>query len=257
MLFRSPGQTEVRFRRVDGEYHWFQISSTPVHDEQGRLIRWYGINIDIDDRKRAEQQLRQKEEDLRTITDAIRQFIVVLAPDGTTLYANKVALENTGFIIRDLTDEGLLARSGLAGPADAHGELAWNQVWRIAAHPDDRDRIRAERRDGFLRRAPFELEARLLFKNGQYRWQLFQYNPLKDECGQIIRWYVTATDIEQRKQVEERIRNENLVLREQIDRDSMFEDIVGSSEPLWRVLTQVGKVAPSDSTVLILGETGT
>jgi len=255
--FRKPGQTEVRFRRADGEYRWFQISSTPVHDGQGRLIRWYGMNIDIDDRKRAEQQVRQKEEDLRTITDAIRQFIVVLAPDGTTLYANKIALENTGFRIRDLTDEGLLARAGLARPADAPGELAWNQVWEIAAHPDDRDRIRAERRDGFLRGAPFELEARLLFNNGQYRWQLFQYNPLKDEYGQIIRWYVTATDIEQRKQVEERIQNENLVLREQIDRDSMFEDIVGSSEPLRRVLTQVGKVAPSDSTVLILGETGT
>jgi len=64
--FRKPGQTEVRFRRADGEYRWFQISSTPVHDGQGRLIRWYGMNIDIDDRKRAEQQLRQKEEDLRT-----------------------------------------------------------------------------------------------------------------------------------------------------------------------------------------------
>jgi formate hydrogenlyase transcriptional activator len=72
-----------------------------------------------------------------------------------------------------------------------------------------------------------------------------------------MRWYATGTDIEDRKQAEERIRNENLALREQIDRDSMFEDIVGSSEALRRVLRQVRKVAPSDSTVLILGETGT
>ena len=92
----KPGQTELRFRRVDGEYRWFQISAAPVHDEQGNLVRWYGINIDIDDRKRAEQKLRQNEEDLRTIIDAIRQFVVVLAPDGSTLYANRVALENTG-----------------------------------------------------------------------------------------------------------------------------------------------------------------
>ena len=65
--FRKPGQTEVRFRRSDGEYRWFQISSAPVHDEQRRLIRWYGINIDIDDRKRAEQQLGQKEERVRRL----------------------------------------------------------------------------------------------------------------------------------------------------------------------------------------------
>ena len=90
---RKPGTTEVRLRRFDGEYRWFQIAAAPVHDEQGNLVRWYGINTDIDDRKRAEQKLRQDEEDLRTITDAIRQSIVVLAPDGTTLYANRVALD--------------------------------------------------------------------------------------------------------------------------------------------------------------------
>ena len=86
----------MRLRRFDGEYRWFQIAAAPVHDEQGNLVRWYGINIDIDDRKRAEQKLAQDEADLRTITDAIRQSIVVLAPDGTTLYANRVALDHTG-----------------------------------------------------------------------------------------------------------------------------------------------------------------
>src|SRR5262245_44767131 len=92
----NAGQTELRLRRADGDFRWFQMSVAPVHDERGRLVRWYGINVDIDDRKRAEQQLRRNEEELRTTTDAIRQFIVVLAPDGSTLYANKVALESTG-----------------------------------------------------------------------------------------------------------------------------------------------------------------
>ena len=78
-----------------------------------------------------------------------------------------------------------------------------------------------------------------------------------NEDGHIVRWFATATDIEERKHAEERTRNENLALREQIDRDSMFEDIVGSSDALRKVLRQVSKVAPSDSTVLILGETGT
>jgi len=213
--------------------------------------------IDITERKRAEHEVWQSEAGLRTITDSIRQFIVVLAPDGTTLYANKLALENVGFTIRDLTHENLLTRAGLPRQAEAPGELAWNQVWRKTAHPDDLNRIQAERRKGFLQEAPFDLEARLLLKNGLYRWQLFQYNPLKDEYGQIIRWYVTATDIDDRKRMEEQLRNENLVLREEIDRSSMFDEIVGSSKSMRQLLKHVEKVAPSDSTVLILGETGT
>ena len=233
---RKPGQTELRLRRFDGEYRWFQIAAAPIHDEQGNLVRWYGINTDIDERKRAEQKLRQNEEELRTITDAIRQSIVVLAPDGTTLYANRVALDITGLTVGEVSDRGFFAR---------------------VFHPDDVDRVREERRVGLLEGLPFELEMRALFKSGQYRWQLVQYDPLKDERGHILHWYVTATDIDDQKRTEERLRNENLVLREEIDRTSMFEEIVGSSKPMRRLVKQVEKVAPSDSTVLILGETGT
>ena len=96
-----------------------------------------------------------------------------------------------------------------------------------------------------------------LGKDGKYRWFLIRYNPLVDENGKVIRWYATGTDIEDRKQAELRMRNENLALREDIDRSSMYETIVGSSQSLRKVLSQVDKVAPTDSTVLILGETGT
>jgi formate hydrogenlyase transcriptional activator len=233
---KEPGETEARFRRFDGEYRWFQISVAPVFDEQSNLVRWYGISADIDDRKRAEQKLRQDAGDLRTITDAIRQSIVVLALDGSMLYANRVALDQTGLTTEEVNEEGFLTR---------------------AFHPDDVDRVRAERHEGLLRGDPFEYEMRALRKAGLYRWQLIQYNPLKDEQGRIIRWYATATDIDDRKRTEERLQNENLALREEIDRSSMFEEIVGSCEPMRRVLKQVEKVAPSDSTVLVLGETGT
>ena len=84
-----------------------------------------------------------------------------------------------------------------------------------------------------------------------------RFNPLLDDQGRVVRWYPTATDIDDRIRAEERTRSENEALREQIDRDSMFDDIVGSSEALGKVLRQVAKVASSDSTVLILGETGT
>ena len=257
LLDGIPFGLETRLLHKSGQYRWYLMQYNPLKDESGQIIRWYFTATDIDDRKRAEDRLRQSEEELRAITDSIRQFIVVLAPDGTTLYANKLVLENVGFTIRDLTNESLLTRAGLPRQAEAPGELAWNQVWRKSAHPDDLNRIQAERRKGFLQEAPFELEARLLLKNGQYRWQLFQYNPLKDEYGQIVRWYVTATDIDDRKRMEEQLRNENLVLREEIDRSSMFDEIVGSSKPIRQLLKHVEKVAPSDSTVLILGETGT
>ncbi|HTS28489.1 MAG TPA: sigma 54-interacting transcriptional regulator [Bryobacteraceae bacterium] len=233
---RTAGTVEVRLRRADGEYRWFQAAAAPFHDAPGNLIRWCGIHTDIDDRRHAEQTLREAEGNLRTITDAIRQSIVVLAPDGSTLYANRVALDQTGLAVGEVSDRGFLAG---------------------AFHPEDVQRVREQRRIGLLEGLPFELEMRALFRNGQYRWQLVQYNPLRDEHGRIVRWYATATDIDDRKRTEEQLRNENLVLREEIDRSSMFEEIVGSSKPMRQVLKQVEKVAPSDSTVLILGETGT
>jgi len=226
----------ARLRRFDGEYRWFHVAAFPTHDDQGKLVGWYGINTDIHDLKSSEQKFREDEADLRTITDAIHQSVVVLAKDGTTLYANRVALDRTGLAPSEINSEGFFAR---------------------AFHPDDVDRVREERQMGLTKGVPFELEMRSLFENGDYRWQLVHYNPLIDGSGHLLRWYATATDIDDHKKAEERLRNENLALREEIDRSSMFEEIVGSCKPMRQVLKQVEKVAPSDSTVLILGETGT
>jgi formate hydrogenlyase transcriptional activator len=124
-------------------------------------------------------------------------------------------------------------------------------------HPEDLERLRDERKAALVRGLPFEIEQRALEKDGQYRWFLIRYNPFHDEQGRLVRWYATGTDIEDRKRTEERTRNENVALREEIDRSSMFEEIVGSSAALRWVLAQVAKVAPTDSTVLISGETGT
>jgi formate hydrogenlyase transcriptional activator len=231
-----PFELEMRLSPKKGGYRWYLSQYEPVTDERGNIVRWYVTATDIDDRKRAEEKLRQSEENLRAITDTIRQPIVVTAPDGTTLYANRGALDETGLTQDVVKNEGFFPR---------------------AFHPDDQERVRAEREEGFLRGAPFDLEMRSLLKNGQYRWQLIQYNPLKDERGQIVRWYATATDIDDQKRIEERLRNENIVLREEIDRSSMFGEIVGSSRPVRQLLKQLEKVAPSDSTALILGETGT
>jgi PAS domain S-box-containing protein len=341
-----PFDVEHRLRRFDGVYRWFQSRGLPLRDPEGRTLHWYVLLTDIEERKQAEDKLRRSEgflaegqrlsrtgsfswrvetdeitwseqlcrifefddhlpvtlerigsrvypddpllqnmlesarsavsyfeyqhrllmpdqsvkhihlfahatrdkygrleyvgaaqdvTDLYTITDAIANPVVVLTSEGATLYVNRVALNQWGLTPSDAKNEGFFPR---------------------ACHPDDIERMYEERRVGLVQGVPFELELRLL-KDGKYRWQLIQYNPLKDESGNIVRWYATATDIDDQKRTEERLRNENLVLREQIDRDSMFEDIVGSSEVLHKVLRHVAKVAPSDSTVLILGETGT
>jgi len=236
LLRGTPFEYEARLLMKDEQYRWFLIQYNPLKDEHGHIIRWYGTGTDIDDRKRSEQKLRQSEQDLRTMIDAIRQSISVLAADGTIVHVNRVFQETTGVTIREGNAKTFLTR---------------------VFHPDDLGRVLAERQEGLLRGTPFEYEARVLMRGGQYRWGLIQYNPLKDERGQIIRWYSTGTDIDDRKRIEEQLRNENLVLREEIDRSSMFEEIVGSCKPMRQVLKQVEKVAPSDSTVLILGETGT
>jgi formate hydrogenlyase transcriptional activator len=190
----------------------------------------------IIEQKYAEEKLKQSEQELRRITDAIDQYIAVLGPDGNMIHANRFLLEYSGLSVEDFMADDFRAR---------------------LVHPDDFERSWEKRQHRLECGAPFELELRALRKDGQYRWFLIRYNPLRDEGGRIIRWYLTGTDIDDRKRDEERIEKENLVLREEIDHSSMFEEIVGSSEALRKVLVQVAKVAPSDSTVLVLGETGT
>ncbi len=124
-------------------------------------------------------------------------------------------------------------------------------------YPQDAERVWSEVQNSFLSGSPYETEARLLRKDGKYRWFLFRLNPVRDEQGRIARWYAAGTDIEDREQAEQRLQNENIALREEIDQASMFEEIVGISPALHAVLSRVAKVAPTDSTVLITGETGT
>jgi len=232
----TPYELEARLLGKDGQYRWFLICVSPLRDEQGHIIRWYGTRTEIEDRKRAEEKLCQDERELRRITDAIDQRIAVHGPDGRILYVNRAMREYSGLGVEDAMADDFRAR---------------------LVHPDDLERSRDERQHGLERGTPFELELRARRKDGQHRWFLIRYNPLRDEAGRIIRWYSTGTDIDERKRDEERIQKENLALREEIDHSSMFEEIVGSSEVIRKVLTQVTKVAPSDSTVLVLGETGT
>jgi formate hydrogenlyase transcriptional activator len=95
MESRKPGELETRIRRYDGVYRWFLIRVVPLLDDQGNVVKWFGSNTDIEDRKQAEEKLRQDERELRQITDAIPHNIVVMEPDGTRLYANRAFHEYT------------------------------------------------------------------------------------------------------------------------------------------------------------------
>lgn len=199
-----------------------------------------GIAIERDRSKSALtlafETIKKSETELREIVDAIPQAITVLDPDGNVLYVNKWLFEYSGMSAEEVKSH------------DFHSRFF---------HAEDVARWQHEGRDALSRALPFEDEQRALGKDGKYRWFLIRYNPLHDEQGRILRWYATGTDIEDRKRAEERIRNENLALREEIDRSSMHEEIVGSSRALRAVISQISKVAPTDSTVLVLGETGT
>ena len=214
--------------------YYREVRHPGTHDIQliDYASRIAGIAIE---RERSRSALTKSEAELRTIIDAIPQLIIAVGADGTFLYANQTVRDYTG-----LTKEEV--RSG---------------GFREVFHPEDSDRLLGERDAALSRGVPFDYERRVRRRDGQYRWLLVHYNPLRDESGDVIRWYATATDIDDRKQAEERMRNENIALREEIDRFAMYEAIVGSSEALRRVLSQISKVAPTDSTVLISGETGT
>jgi len=211
-----------------------------------------GLNLDLADRKLPEfylaegqrlahmneelsKALRESEAELRQTLDFAPQLISVYGPRRERLYANRTALDYLGLSLE-----------------------AWRQTPARGAfvHPDDRAR-ELDCFDRALSTGAYELELRLRKGDGSYRWFLARSNPVRDDKGQIIRWYVACTDIHDRKAAEERLQQENVALREEVDRASMFEEIVGVSATLTALLSRACKVAGSDSTVLISGETGT
>jgi len=227
---------EHRLLMPDGRVKYLHALTPALKTSSGNL-EYVGAVTDVTAAKQAEHKIRQSELELRQILDYAPQYVAVLGPDRdrTPLYANQTMLDYFGFTLEE-----------------------WRSSDRRKYyHPDDWERLTSETQSKFLSGIPHEYEARFLRKDGKYRWFLFRWNPLRDEQGRVTRWYAAATDIEERKQAEQRLQNENVALREEIARVSMFEEIVGTSPPLQTVLSRVSKVAPTDSSVLITGETGT
>jgi PAS domain S-box-containing protein len=233
---REKAEWEADYRIVHpgGAIRDIHVVSHPVLSTSGHLVEFVGTVIDVTERKKAEEERRRSEMELRQMLDLTPQLVAVLGPNRERLYVNRVSLDYLGISI----DE-------------------WRQrSFAAEVHPDDSERLKTYA-DRAFSGAAYELEMRWRKADGSYRWFLSRYNPVRDNKGQVMRWYVASIDIEDRKQAEDRLQRENVALREEIDKASMFEEIVGTSPALKSVLSRISKVAPSDSTVLITGETGT
>src|SRR3954447_932458 len=224
---------EYRLLLADGRVKHVHAIAHAIQNASGNR-EFVGAVTDITERKTAEERILEQEAELRQMLDLAPQMIGVLGPQGDRLYANRVALAYHGVTL----DE-------------------WRQRNRPEIHPDDVDSVKAYIDRSLTTAVANEVEVRLRAGDGTYRWFLLRSNPLRDDQGQLVRWYIACTDIEDRKRAEEALQRENVALREEIDQASMFEEIVGNSPALRAVLSRISKVAPTDSTVLITGETGT
>ena len=230
----KPGGLEARLRRFDGEYRWFLFSAVPLCDEQGNIVKWYGSSADIEDRKRAEEDLRlanqrlqeafdeiKKSEDrLRLVTDTIPSLVWRAGPDGLPDFLNQRALDYMGISPEQV-----------------------DTAWPRAFHRDDRkgmvEKWSAIRESGL--RGGFE--ARLRRFDGKYRWFWFEGEPLRDEAGNIVKWYGSSTDIEDRKRAEEELRRSEskLVEAQRVSQTGSFfcDTSIGEfagSEEFFRIL---------------------
>jgi len=231
---------DYRVRLHDGAVKHLHVIWHPTLDKAGEVVEYFGTAMDVTERQHAEEALRRSEKELRSVIEIIPAMVWSALPDGSNVLMNKRWADYTG-----------LSATGLS--------------WQDAVHPDDFGM------HSFAKGVPFQDEVRLRSTDGEYRRFSVAGIPLRDEKGNILKWYGTLLDIEDRKRAEDTLQRtfdeikrlkdqlcrENVALREEIDRTSMFEEIVGASPALKVVLARIAKVAPTDSTVLITGETGT
>ena len=188
----DPFEFEVRARRFDGVYRWFQSRGFPLRDANGHIVRWYNLLIDIDERKRAEEALADRERNLKLIIDTIPALAWSARPDGSAEFFSQHYLDFIGL--------------------SAEQASGWG--WTAAVHPDDLSGLGATWQRILASDAPGEAEVRLRRQDGEYRWFLFRVNPLRDEFGSIVKWYGTNTDIDDRRRAEEELRRNEEALAE-------------------------------------------
>jgi PAS domain S-box-containing protein len=247
----QPYEFEHRIRRADGQYRWFQLRGLPLQDIRGRIVRWYVLLTDIDARKHSEEKLRRSEADL--------------------LEAQR--LSHCGSWRHDLASGDFTVSPEVLRIRGVESAAPLSHIDRMYAgiHPDDRSRVRATYEAAQKQKGEFDAEYRIVLSDGTIKHLHTIGHPVLNESGEVVEYLGTGIDVseqqeartaleqalEEIKRLKDRLQDENLALREEIDQAFMFEEIVGASAALKTVLSHVAKVAPTDSTVLISGETGT
>lgn len=197
----QPVDTEVRLRRADGEYRWWFVRNVPLHDELGNILKWYGTAIDIEDLKRAEEAVRRNEKQLRDLIEKMPAMTFVTRSDGSNEFVSQSWIEYSGLSAEQSAGLG----------------------WAATLHPDDREQHVAKWRSANIIAQPFENEARHRAADGKYRWLLVRAVPLRDEEGNVLKWYGALTDIEDRKRAEALLEGEKRVLEMLAKGDSLFQ----------------------------------
>jgi PAS domain S-box-containing protein len=239
-------EVEARQRGSNGEYRWFLMRALPLRDYQGRIIKWYGTNTDIEVRKRAENELRRSEAYLVEGQRLSHTGSWAWNVSSGEVFMSPETIRILGF-----------------DPADTQPSY---EMFLERVHPEDRAKI-----DPVEENYDRETEFRIVLPDSSIRYLHGVGHPVINECGAVTEHFGTVMDVTEQRQarmalekayeeiskLKDQLYKENLALREEVDQASMFEEIVGTSPSLQRVLSNVAKVAPTDSTVLIMGETGT
>jgi hypothetical protein len=186
----EPLDVETRNRRADGVYRWFHVRGRPQRDAEGRIVRWYNLVTDIDERKRAEGALRESERELRQLIDSVPGMIAVADSQGRSEYLNKRAIDYL-----DTTPE-VFSERPMATVYPEDQELLMNEWLRCNALGQ-----------------PMDLVHRVRRFDGVYRWVHVRGEPLRDDRGQIVRWYYVFTDIDDQRRAEEALRESEQHLR--------------------------------------------
>jgi len=171
-------------RAQDGTYRWHLNQAVVLRDAEGKVLKFIGTTTDIDDQKRAQEELRASETNLREILNGIPGFVCTLNPAGQIDLANRPLLDFFGMTVEELNSWG------------TNG----------AIHSDDLPRVIAEFTHSMTTGIPIDTEARYRRADGVYRWSQLQIVPVRDTEGKITVWYGLLTDIEDRKRAEDELR---------------------------------------------------
>ncbi|MGA2909545.1 MAG: PAS domain S-box protein, partial [Terracidiphilus sp.] len=180
----EPLHLEHRLRRADGAFQWFLSSGRPARNAEGRIDRWYVLTTDIDDRKRAEDELKRSEAKLRETLDSIPALVCSISPEGQVLHPNRQFLEYFGKTKEEM------------------------DAWRTndVIHPDHLERVIAEFTHAVTNGIPLDTEVRYRRADGVYRWSKLQIVPVRDAEGKISVWYGLMNDIDDRKRAEDELK---------------------------------------------------